>query len=44
MTPVRPLHRPNPATIARRQAIRALILETIGSLAAGAVLFLILFA
>ena len=44
MHPIRPLHRPNPATIARRQAIRALILETLGSVAAGAVLFFILFA
>ena len=44
MTTIRPIRRPNPATIARRQAIRALILETLGSVAAGAVLFLILFA
>jgi hypothetical protein len=43
MHPLRPIHRPNPAAIARRQAIHALILETLGSAAIGATIALILF-
>lgn len=44
MTPIRPLHRPNPQAIARRQAITGFIIEALASALIGAVLFFILFA
>ena len=44
MTPIRPLHRPNPATIARRQAITGFIIEPLASALIGAALFLMFFA
>ena len=40
--PIRPLRRPNPQAIARKRAIRARILETLGAAGVGVVLVLIL--
>jgi hypothetical protein len=42
MHPIRPLIRPNPQALARRQAIRTLILETLGSAAIGALIAVVL--
>jgi hypothetical protein len=43
MHPIRPLNRPNPAAIARRQALTGMILELIASALVGAALFLIFY-
>lgn len=42
MHPIRPIRRPDPVPIARRQAIRTRILETLGAAGVGVALVLIL--
>lgn len=43
MHPIRPLYRPSPQLIARRQAITGMILELIASALVGVALFLIFY-
>jgi len=43
MHPIRPLYRPDPQAIARRQAIHGVILEMLASALVGAALFLLFF-
>lgn len=43
MHPIRPLHRPDPQAIARKQALTGIALEMLASALVGAGLFLIFF-
>jgi len=43
MHPIRPLHRPNPQAIARKQALTGMALEMLASALVGAALFLLFF-
>lgn len=44
MHPLRPIRRPNPQAIARRQAIHGFIIEALASALVGAALFLMFLA
>lgn len=43
MIPIRPIRRPNPAAIARQQAITGAILDTLGAGLIGVLIVLVLF-